>query len=252
MTGNFALPRLYTDLAWLWPLWGNPATEYARYSDQVVRLIEQQAGRPVNSLLNIACGGGKNIFNLKKRYRVTGLDLSPAMLKLARNLNPDCELLEGDMRSFVLNRTFDAILLDDGVSYLTSRADLAAAFQVAFDHLNPGGVLVVTPDTTSETFQQNRTEATPASAKAQPSHLDVVFIENVYDPDPSDQHYEATMLYLIRENGILRIETDRHLLGIFPLEAWQQTLAEAGFTVYQEKLNIDGEQYLTFAGTKPA
>ncbi|MFH7325683.1 class I SAM-dependent methyltransferase [Desulfurivibrio sp. C05AmB] len=252
MIGKFALPRLYTDLAWLWPLWGDPATEYGRYCDQVVRLIEQQAGRPVNSLLNIACGGGKNIFNLRKRYQVTGLDLSPAMLQLARNLNPDCELLEGDMRSFALNRTFDAILLDDGVSYLTSRAELAAAFQVAFDHLNPGGVLVVTPDVTSETFRQNRTQVTPAIATIKPANLDVVFIENVYDPDPGDQHYEATMLYLIRENGILRIETDRHLLGIFSLEAWQQTLAEAGFAIYQEKLNLDGEQYLTFAGTRPA
>jgi len=57
--------RLYTDLAWLWPMWGDAADEYAHYCRHVAGLIERHAGRPAGTLLDIGCGGGKNVFNLK-------------------------------------------------------------------------------------------------------------------------------------------------------------------------------------------
>jgi len=251
MTGRLQTPRLYSDLAWLWPMWGDPTTEYAHYCDHVVRLIRQFSQRLVISLLDIGCGGGKNVFNLKELYQVTGLDLSPAMLKLAKILNPKCEFIEGDMRSFSLGRNFDAILLDDGISCMASRADLSAALQTAFCHLNPGGVMVITADVTTETFRQNRTVATPAVDKTKPDNMDVIFIENSYDPDPRDEHFEVTMLYLIREHGRLRIETDRHVLGLFSLDTWRQTLSEAGFMVHEGKYRDDENEYSCFACSKP-
>lgn len=252
MTGRNDAFRLYSDLAWLWPMWGDPATEYAHYCDHIVRMIEKDAKRPVHTLLDIGCGGGKNIYNLKNHYKVSGLDLSPVMLEQARELNPECEFLKGDMRTFSLDRKFDAILLDDGISHMTSRADLSAAFQTAFRHLNPGGVMITGPDVTAENFQQNRTTATPAGDKAGPENIDVVFIENVFDPDPADEHYEATILYLIRENGILRVERDRCILGLFSQETWQKTLREAGFSIRSEKYAADEDEYTIFVCVKPA
>jgi len=52
-------------------MWGDPTVEYAHYCAHVNRLIRQHAQRPVASLLNIGCGGGKNVFNLKEHYQVT-------------------------------------------------------------------------------------------------------------------------------------------------------------------------------------
>ncbi len=100
--------RLYSDLAWLWPLWGD-ASEYAPYCAHVTRLIRQYARREVRSLLNLGCGGGKNVFNLKHEFAVTGLDISPAMLDLARRLNPECHLVQADMWTFSLPERFDAV-----------------------------------------------------------------------------------------------------------------------------------------------
>jgi len=242
--------RLYDDLAWLWPFWGG-AGEYADYCSHVVRLVGAHARIPVRSLLNIGCGGGKNVFHLKNHFDVTGLDLSPRMLELAKKLNPDCEFLQGDMRAFSLNRTFDAVLVDDAVSYMASEADLRAAFCAAWRHLNPGGVMVVGPDDTKETFVQNRTVATPAVGKAKPANLEVVFVENYYDPDPTDDQYEGTMIYVIREDGELRVETDRHTLGLFTLDVWRETLTGVGFTISQEKYVGGGKEYLSFACLKP-
>ncbi|HOX87697.1 MAG TPA: class I SAM-dependent methyltransferase [bacterium] len=239
--------RLYSDLAWLWPMWGDPADQYARYCEHVVQLIERYSRRPVKTLLDLTCGGGKNIFNLKSRYQVTGLDLSPDMLKIAKQLNPTCDFIQGDIRTFSLGKTFDAVLMDDGISYMTTRADLSAALQNAFNHLNPGGVLILTLDATKESFQQNQTTATPASGPAKPEHVDVVFVENNYDPDPEDECCEATMLFLIREHGVLRIEQDRHLLGLFPLKVWLQILNEVGFTLNCDPYSEDGTEYTTFS-----
>ena len=244
-------PRLYSDLAWLWPYWGEPAGEYARFAQFVAERIQRRARRPVATLLDVACGGGKNLFTLKRSFRCAGLDLSPAMLKLAGNLNPECEFVPGDMRSFDLGRTFDAILIDDGVSHLISRADLAAAFQAASRHLAPGGVLIVVADATAETFRQDHTAATPAWPGSCPPELAVTFIENQYDPDPADDRFESTLIYLIRERGRLRIETDRFDLGLFPRSFWRQALADAGLEVGEETYRQDDDEFPVFVCLKP-
>lgn len=246
MTGLHDTNRLYTDLAWLWPMWGDAATEYAHYCRYVTARIRRHANRPVSSLLDIGCGGGKNVLNLKQGLEVTGLDLSPDMLAQARALNPDCTFFQGDMRSFSLDRTFDAILMDDAISHMHCRADFEAAFRCAHAHLNPGGVLVVTPDVTPENFRQNRTTTTQARREG----LDVVFIENLYDPDPADEQYEATIVYLIREHGRLRVEHDHWTLGIFPLETWRTVLRDTGFVVHEDRYVADGDDYLVFAGVR--
>lgn len=242
--------RLYTDLAWLWPLWGDAADEYAHYCRHVSGLIEQYATHPARTLLDIGCGGGKNVFNLKGKFSVTGLDLSPAMLAQARLLNPESTFVPGDMRTFRLDRTFDAVLMDDAISHMTCLADFVAAFRTASAHLDPGGVLVVTPDVTVETFQQNKTIATPGTRKGPPDELDVVFIENVYDPDPADEQYETTILYLIGDHGHLRIETDHWTMGLFPLDTWRRVLRETGFDVHEGQYNAGEDEHTVFACVK--
>ena len=234
--------RLYDNLAWLWPFWGGPE-ENTDYCKHVIRLLREQALIPIRSLLKIGCGGGKNVFPLKDHYEVSGLDLSPRMLALAKELNPTCEFLQGDMRSFCLDRTLDAILMDDTVSYMACRGDLKSAFVAAWRHLNPGGI--------KETFVQNRTVATTAVGKTKPTHVEVVFIENDYDPNPTDDHYEGTKVYLIREDGKLRIETDHHILGLFTLDVRRETLTGVGFTIRQEKYVEGGKEYVTLACLKP-
>jgi SAM-dependent methyltransferase len=239
--------RLYTDLAWLWPMWGDATAEYARYSEQVTALVRKYSERKASTLLDIGCGGGKNVFNLKRDFSVTGLDLSPTMLAQAKELSPECTFVHGDMRSFRLNSSFDAVLMDDAISHMSSRVDFMAAFRAAHSHLKPGGVLIVTPDVTIENFRQNKTSTFSATR----SGVDVGFIENVYDPDPTDEQYETTNLYLIREQGKLRIESDHWCLGIYPLNIWRQVLRETGFQVHEEYFSLDEEDYTMFVCVKP-
>ncbi|KAA0874145.1 class I SAM-dependent methyltransferase [Nitrincola tapanii] len=239
--------RLYSDLAWLWPLWGETSSEYADYSEQVTTLIHAYAQGEVATLLVIGCGGGKNVFNLKRTFQVTGLDLSPTMLAQAQELNPESTFILGDMRTFRLDACFDAVLMDDAIAHMNNRADFEAALERGYAHLNPGGVLVVTPDLTPESFEQNK--ITTYTVKR--DDLDVVFIENIYDPDPLDDQYETTILYLIREQGVLRIETDHWSMGIFSLNAWRDVLQKVGFKVHEKIYRQDDQDYTLFACVKP-
>jgi SAM-dependent methyltransferase len=228
-------------------MWGDAAAEYAHYSEQVTALVHKYAERPVTTLLDIGCGGGKNVFNLKRDFDVTGLELSPTMLAQAKELNPEGTFVHGDMRSFRLNSNFDAVLMDDAIAHMNSRADFKAAFRTAYAHLEPGGVLVVTPDVTGENFLQNKTTTFSATRGG----VDVVFIENVYDPDPTDEKYETTILYLIREQSKLRIETDQWAMGIYSLGTWRQVLRAAGFHVHEENYSLDEDGYTMFVCVKP-
>jgi len=62
------------------------------------------------------------------------------MLEQAKELNPECSFVSGDMRTVRLDRTFDAVLMDDAISYMSCLADFAvSAFRTASAHLNPAG-----------------------------------------------------------------------------------------------------------------
>ena len=67
------------------------------------------------TLLELGSGGGNNASHLKARFNCTLTDISPDMLALSRTLNPECEHLEGDMRTLRLGRTFDVVFIHDAI-----------------------------------------------------------------------------------------------------------------------------------------
>ncbi|HMP73234.1 MAG TPA: class I SAM-dependent methyltransferase, partial [Kiritimatiellia bacterium] len=206
--------------------------------------------RRLDTALNVACGGGKNLFTLKRMFKeAVGLDVSEGMIGLARELNPECRFELADMRDFDLGRRFDFILVDDGISHLTSEADLAAVFGRVFAHVEPGGVMMVTADTTKERFVQNQTTVAHGGDD---KGVEVMFVETVYDSDPEDDRYEATHVYVIREEGRVRVESDTFGLGVFEEAIWQRCLEGAGFVVTKAIYAEGDEEYVTFAGLKKA
>lgn len=226
--------RLYSDLSWLWPAWGG-VEEYRAESELVAELARRHAKVPVRTLLDVGCGGGKNLHHFARHFEATGLDLSPTMLDLARTLNADVELVQADMRSFDLGRRFDAVYLNDALPHLQTREDLGRAFACAHRHVVAGGVVLAVAEFTRERFEPNATSVTPAVGGACPTGVDVVFVENQYDPDPGDDTFENTILYLIREQGRLRIERDTWELGLFGLADWVRLATAAGLEVHVEE-----------------
>ncbi len=244
--------KLYHELSWIWELWGDPKTEYAQYSNYLYKNLQAIAPGAINSILVIGCGGGKNVYTLKDYAQTTGLDLSPEMLKLAKKLNPTCDFVLADMRNFELGKTFDAIVIDDGVSYMLSEEDLSDLFDTCFKHLNQHGILSVGTDICKENFVQNRCEVFHSIPHPDYPDTQIVYITNDYDPDPADNTFETSFVYLIRQNGKLTIETDLHTLGVFGFETWKALLSQAGFRITESVYSAEEGEYHTFFCIKEA
>ena len=130
-------PRMYTELASWWPLLSSLdeyAEEAAFYQEKLLEACE----RPPHTLLEIGSGGGNNASHLKQRFQMVLVDLSPGMLEVSRRLHPECEHVEGDMRTVRLGRQFDWVFLHDAICYMTTEEDLRKAIETAFVHCRSG------------------------------------------------------------------------------------------------------------------
>jgi len=177
-------------------------------------------------VLELGSGGGNSASHLKSRFEMTLVDLSPQMLAVSRKLNPECEHLEGDMRSLNLGRTFDAVFIHDAIAYMTKTDDLGAAICVAYRHCRAGGVALFVPDCVRETF----VAATRHGGYDGDDGRSLRYLEWTFDPDPTDTTYRTDFAIILRDRrGDARVVHDSHIVGIFPRTEWMRLLREAGF-----------------------
>ncbi len=110
-------------------------------------LIDELAARPGDTILEIACGTGRNLARVCERYpqaRLYGIDLSNEMLKSAhRALRDRAILAQADACTFDGKAVFgverfDRIIISYSLSMIP---DWTSALRVAASHLAPGGSL---------------------------------------------------------------------------------------------------------------
>ena len=217
-------PRLYADLASWWPILSDPA-DYRDEAPLVRRLLIDNCAAPPRTLLELGSGGGNNASHLKGDFEMTLVDVAPGMLAVSRALNPECEHIEGDMRTVRLERVFDAVFIHDAVMYMTTEGDLRRAMETAFVHCRAGGVVVIAPDHTRELFVPGTRHGGHDGPKRAMRYL-----EWSYDPDPTDTTTLTDFAYILREeDGSVRVEFDRHVTGLFPQKDWLRLLSAVGF-----------------------
>ena len=100
------------------------------------------------AVLEIACGTGRVAIRLAQDgVDVVGLDLSPAMLSVAREKSigmSNVRWVQGDMRSFELGELFGlAIIPGHSFQNILTAEDQVATLEAIKRHLVPGGTLVV-------------------------------------------------------------------------------------------------------------
>jgi len=243
--------KLYADFADWWPLMSAPE-DYAEEATFYGNALEAACSPPAVTLLELGSGGGNNASHLKSRFAMTLVEPSSGMLAVSRQLNPECEHVQGDMRTVRLARTFDAVFVHDAVVYMTTEPDLRAAIATAFEHCRPGGAALFAPDYLAETF-------VPSTGCG--GHDDagggraMRYLEWVWDPNPSDQTYTADYTYVLRDrDGSIRVEHDRHIEGLFSRAHWLQMLREAGFepsVVPFDHSELEPGRYFVFIARRP-
>lgn len=240
---------MYTELAAWWPLLSSPedyAEEAAFYQKMLVKACE----RPPQTLLEIGSGGGNNASHLKARFEMVLVDLAPGMLAVSRKLNPECEHIEGDMRTVRLGRQFDCVFVHDAVCYMTTESDLRKAIETAFVHCKPGGAALFAPDHVKENFRSSTD-----SGGYDGEGVGMRYLEWSWDPDPTDTTYAVDYAYLLRGgDGSVRVVHDRHTEGLFSRADWLRLLSEAGFqpsAVPFDHSELEPGSYEVFVARKP-
>jgi SAM-dependent methyltransferase len=225
------LPRLYTDLSAWYQLLTAPE-DYDEEAAFYVHAMSAALGRLPGTLLELGSGSGNNAWHFKHRVaHVTLTDLSADMLAISQTSNPECEHVQGDMRSLRLDREFDAVFVHDAVCYLLTEDDLRQAMHTAFVHCRPDGVALFAPDHVRELF--------PSGGSTEQGGHDgagraLRYVEWTSDPDPQDTTYFSEFAYLLHEDGQpTRCVYDRHVCGLFAREVWLRTLEDVGFVNIQ-------------------
>ena len=137
---------------------GDPYGAYARFYDLDLQgmqddlpFLEGMADRCGSPILELACGTGRALLPLAGRgFRITGIDVSPAMLAVARarlqaaGLGDRVRLVQQDMRSLDLGGRFNlAYALVNSFSHMLTVDDQLAALSAVRRHLEPGGILIL-------------------------------------------------------------------------------------------------------------
>lgn len=119
-----------------------PYADEARFVDSLIRAAGVDRGR----LLDVACGTGRHAAEFAAfGWDVTGVDLSDALLELARVNAPTARFLSQDMRELdVPGEPFDAVTcLFDAIGYAIDDDGVLATLAGFARHLADTGVLVV-------------------------------------------------------------------------------------------------------------
>ncbi|MEM4638031.1 MAG: class I SAM-dependent methyltransferase [Candidatus Woesearchaeota archaeon] len=120
--------------------------DYATESKNIIALIERFKKSSGKELLDVACGTGKHLYYLRKKYVCTGIDLNKEMLAVAKRNVKGVKYYRGNMINFNLKKQFDIITcLFSSIGYAKTYANLDRTLKNFYKHLRTGGVLIIEP-----------------------------------------------------------------------------------------------------------
>lgn len=113
---------------------------YNESYDAICSLVQTKGAK----ILEIGCGPGNiSKYLLKKRpdFEITGIDVAPNMVELAKKNNPKAEFISMDSRDILsLNKKFDAIICGFCIPYL-NKIDCQNLFNDCSKLLNEDGLI---------------------------------------------------------------------------------------------------------------
>ncbi|MEM1098636.1 MAG: class I SAM-dependent methyltransferase [Planctomycetota bacterium] len=263
-------PRLYGDLAWLWPVLSPPG-DYVAEAATIDTVLVSRLGDGPKRILELGAGGGHTLLHLlalgEERSIACGgfvgehtgvaVDLSEAMLARCRDLIPGIDARVGDMRNVRLGERFDAVLIHDAVDYLLTEADVRQTLATVREHLRPDGLALIAPTYVAETFEAgDATEDVPVpdaygSAVLAAHGVRSVSYATRLSPAEDEGTFAMTLTYdLEYVDGRSGRFVDEHRCGLFPEASWLTWMAECGLLAerWDEGAAGEGGAWTLFVG----
>ncbi|MCC6572413.1 MAG: class I SAM-dependent methyltransferase [Planctomycetes bacterium] len=206
----------YYDIIYSWK-------DYGKEAAKIAALVRKYKKSPGKELLEVACGTGKHANALSKHFKVTGTDINEGMLRVARRKVKGVKFVAADMSKLKLGRQFDVITcLFSSIGYLKTYSRLKRAIEGFARHLKPGGVVIIEPWFTKETFKGGRPHGEIyGNDEIKIARAAVSFVRG--DLSTMDMHY----LIAHRDKGV-KYYVDRHELGLFDTDKFLAYMRDAG------------------------
>ncbi|MBV8213550.1 MAG: class I SAM-dependent methyltransferase [Verrucomicrobia bacterium] len=172
------------------------------------------------TILDIACGTGEHLRFLPE-YRVSGIDLEPAFVRIANEKRPDGNFVVADMQRFDLGSKFDILIcLFSAIGYLLTAEAVLSALRCFKAHLAPGGAIFIEPFFERNAWRTGETHI----ATGEDDHRKVCRLMT------SDRKGDVSILtghYLLAEGINVRYAVERHELLLLDRGQWQDFFREA-------------------------
>jgi len=208
---------------------------YAVEAFRVQQFIRQHSQRTPVTLLDVATGTGAHLVHLLKHYDAEGLDIAPAMLKIARQRMPDTPLHEASMVDFTLGKTFDVITcLFSSIGYVLTVEALNQTMRTFANHLNPGGMVLVEPWLKPEVYREGTIHG------AFVDEPDIKISRMVRSECEGDISVMAMHhLVVTPEDGVTHF-VETHRMRMFTHKDYLGALAQAGLRAHYDDEGLSG------------
>ena len=211
--------------------------DYAEEAQQLHQIIQQTRQTAGNTLLDVGCGTAVHLIHLADLYAATGLDLDQKLLDIAQERLPDLPFHQGDMADFEVGCQFDVIIcLFSSIGYVKTVDRLNQTLQCFARHTHPGGVVVVEPWLSAETFRGGDLTKPRASFVDEPE----LKVARMTTSSINGLLAVLEFHYLISTREGVRYFNETHELGFFTHEEYLAAFTQAGFQVSHDPQGIAG------------
>lgn len=117
-------------------------SQYGKPEQEVFSKITQllKSGH-TKRVVDFGCGPGRDIpFYVAQGYKVTGVDVSDELLKIAHERSPDENFIKGDFSTVDLQPNSASVVIHSSTLQHVPRESLEDVLRKAFDTLEPGGI----------------------------------------------------------------------------------------------------------------
>jgi SAM-dependent methyltransferase len=225
---------MYTQSAELYDTIHGSVYDFSSAASTLLALIHDRVSNRTISLLDVACGTGVYLAQLRGHVKGEGLDLSSAMLAIAQERLPDVPFHLGDMADFSLHREFDAVTcLGSSIGHVLTTPRLKQTVKNLARHTRPGGIVVVEPWLTPDVWEPRRVSIRCVDGPA-------VRIAQLTLSGQKEGISTLDIHYLVGSPSGVEQFDEHHQLGLFTHDEYLAAFRAAGLDVTHDPVGLLG------------
>lgn len=207
-----AKQAIYRDLAMYYDLiytWKN----YKKEADTIKKLISTYKLSKGKNLLEVACWTWHHLEYFQKDFSCMGVDINQWILNVAKKKHKNIVFKKADMINLQLNKKFDIVTcLFSSIGYVKTYANLQKTINSLAKHVETGGVIIIEPRFTTETYKTGTPHLTTYEDK------DIKIARAVVSNRKGNLSFQ-NMHYLVAErNKEVQHYIDTHEMWLFEVE----------------------------------